>query len=189
MIYFKRLFPFQYDLYRKHLLELNSEDRLLRFCGITNDTHIESHINHLNDAPHDIIGVFDKERIIGCCFIGWYSSTVTELALSVLPQYRNRGIGMRTLKRAMHFVSSKGAKTIYLVFMYNNTSIHRLAKKLGMTVMRNGQDVEAHRETPVYTNVNAMLELVEQNVSAWHYNHFNWLKYFNTLFKQSEPVR
>jgi GNAT superfamily N-acetyltransferase len=69
---------------------------------------------------------------------------VAELALSVLPECRKRGIGSALFKRAMAHARHRCVPRLFMQFWTGNVPMIRIARRFGMDIVASGGGAEAH---------------------------------------------
>ena len=126
----------------RHYLALSAEDRRLRFGGALADSAIESYVRLLDPARDALFGVVDDEReIVGVAHVP-IQADLAELGISVLPQFRRRGIGTALVSRAANHARAAGIARLCMICLAENATMLRIAKSLGMQVVNSG--VSAH---------------------------------------------
>lgn len=89
-----------------HLLQLNDEDRRLRFGTQTPDEVIQHYVEHLDFNKDAIFVVFDLDlKLIGMAHLAYLpehkgEARSTEFGVSVLPEGRSQGLGTALLQRS-----------------------------------------------------------------------------------------
>jgi len=73
-----------------------------------------------------------------------FDADPAEVALSVVPAWRARGLGGALFAGAVAQAARRGARRLYMQFLASNTPIARIAKRFGMVIRVRGQDGEAH---------------------------------------------
>jgi GNAT superfamily N-acetyltransferase len=127
-----------------HFLALSPADRRLRFGRPIAESVIASYVDGIDFTRDTILGVRDQSRLVGVAHLA-FDSDPAEVGLSVLPEYRKRGIASAlfgsALARARSYV-----RGIYMLFPAINTPILRIARRFGMAVRYRGGDAEARLE-------------------------------------------
>ena len=123
-----------------HLLQLNDEDRRLRFGTQTPDEVISHYVRHLDFNRDVIFGVFGLDlRLVGMAHLAYLpeqkgEGRAAEFGVSVLPDGRGQGLGTALLQRAAVHSRNTRIETLYVHCLANNKAMMHLAQKAGMTV-------------------------------------------------------
>ncbi len=137
-----------------HLLQLNDEDRRLRFGTQTPDEVIRHYVEGLNFNRDVIFGVFDLDlRLIGMAHLAYLpdhkgQAKAAEFGVSVLPEGRSQGLGTALLQRSAIHSRNTSIETLYVHCLANNKAMMHLAQKAGMTVEYAYGDADACLKLP-----------------------------------------
>jgi ribosomal protein S18 acetylase RimI-like enzyme len=118
----------------RHLLGLGLRDRQSRFHGAVADTTIAAYVRRINPARSVLVGasVAPTDNIIGLAEAHPAEAPRTvEMAVSVPPLFRHRGLGSRLVTRATELAFAHGAETAEFVFAPDNQPIVALMRGLG----------------------------------------------------------
>lgn len=127
----------------RHYLALSAEDRRLRFGGVIADSAIENYVRLLDPARDALFGVFDGGReIVGVAHVP-IQADLAELGVSVLPQFRRRGIGTALVSRAANHARAAGIERLCMICLAENEGMLRMAQSLGMRVVHTGASANA----------------------------------------------
>lgn len=132
-----------------HLLQLNDEDRRLRFGIQTPDEVICQYVECLNFNRDAIFGVFDLDlKLIGMAHLAYLpehqgQARAAEFGVSVLPEGRSQGLGTALLERSAVHSRNTRIETLYVHCLANNKAMMHLAQKAGMTVEYAHGDADA----------------------------------------------
>ena len=133
-----------------HLLQLNDEDRRLRFGTQTPDEVISHYVEHLDFNKDNVFGVFDDDlRLIGMAHLAYLPETkgqarAAEFGVSVLPEGRSQGLGTSLLQRSAVHSRNTRIETLYVHCLANNKAMMHLAQKAGMRVEYAYGDADAY---------------------------------------------
>ena len=133
-----------------HLLQLNDEDRRLRFGTQTPDEVISHYVEHLDFNKDNVFGVFDADlRLIGMAHIAYLPEIkgqprAAEFGVSVLPEGRSQGLGTALLQRSAVHSRNTRIETLYVHCLANNKAMMHLAQKAGMRVEYAYGDADAY---------------------------------------------
>jgi GNAT superfamily N-acetyltransferase len=161
-----RLRADEYSRYRKHLLALDSDSRYTRFGNIIKDEVIEQLCDRFEANPRDHkIFVIENEHleVVAAGHIALEDNT-TELAFSVLKEYRKQGMGDALMKRTIEWCQNRNIKGGCMVCLSTNAAIKALAKKHGVLINQGGETM-ANIVIPEATATSVMHEVVESNMA------------------------
>lgn len=86
-------------------------------------------------GPKTIIRAECDGRLAGCAFVANHQNISMIHAIEVLPEQRQKGIGINILRNAAHWAQNQGARYFSLVVTDANQPANGLYMKLGMSVM------------------------------------------------------
>jgi RimJ/RimL family protein N-acetyltransferase len=138
----------------QHLLQLNEEDRRLRFGTQTPDEVIHRYVENLNFNRDAIFGSFDSQlNLIGMAHLAYLPETkgqplAAEFGVSVLPNGRGQGIGTALLARASVHSRNTRIEILFVHCLANNRAMMHLAQKAGMLVEYAYGDADAYLKLP-----------------------------------------
>jgi GNAT superfamily N-acetyltransferase len=161
-----RLRSDEYYRYRKHLLALDSDSRYTRFGYMIKDEVIEQLCDRFEASPKDHkIFVIENEslEVVAAGHIALEGGE-TELAFSVLKEYRKQGMGDALMKRTIEWCQNRNIRGGCMVCLSTNAAIKALAKKHGVLINQGGETL-ANISIPEATPVSVMHEVVESNMA------------------------
>lgn len=161
-----RLRSDEYNRYRKHLLALDADSRYTRFGYMIKDEIIDQLCDRFEANPkeHKIFVIEDEDlRVIAAGHIALEGGE-TELAFSVLREYRNQGMGDALMKRTIEWCQNRNIKGGCMVCISTNTAIKRLASKHGVLINQGGETL-ANITIPEANAVSVMHEVIESNIA------------------------
>lgn len=121
---------FEYAKYRTHLKSLDDESRVLRFGILIKDEVIDNLCDRIEQHKdnHILFCVEDNDlKFIGIGHIALEGGM--ELALSVLTDYRRRGIGDALISRCIQYCRTHDILKGVMVCLSHNIAIKTLCKK------------------------------------------------------------
>jgi len=133
-----------------HFLQLNEDDRRLRFGTQTPDEVIERYVEGLDFNQDAIFGIFDSQlNIVGLAHLAYLpvfksKARAAEFGVSVLPGGRGRGLGTALLSRAAVHSRNTRVETLFVHCLTNNKAMMHLAQKAGMSVEYAYGDADAY---------------------------------------------
>jgi GNAT superfamily N-acetyltransferase len=161
-----RLRADEYYRYRKHLLALDSDSRYTRFGYMIKDEVIEQLCDRFEASPKDHkIFVIENEQleVVAAGHIALEGGE-TELAFSVLKEYRKQGMGDALMKRTIEWCQNRNIRGGCMVCLSTNAAIKALAKKHGVLINQGGETL-ANISIPEATPTSVMHEVVESNMA------------------------
>lgn len=161
-----RLRADEYGRYRKHLLALDADSRYTRFGYMIKDEVIEQLCDRFEaDLKNHKIFVIENEQleVVAAGHIALEDDT-TELAFSVLKEYRRQGMGDALMKRTIEWCQNRNIKGGCMVCLSTNAAIKALAKKHGVLINQGGETM-ANIEIPHSTAASIMNEAVDSNLA------------------------
>jgi GNAT superfamily N-acetyltransferase len=129
----RRLADEDLPLVETHLLSLDMPSRNSRFhCGF-GDAAVTAYVRALDPSRDILFGAVepDTSRIVGLAEARpANAATTVDLAMSVLPAHRKRGLAHALVKRAVGVASDQGATAADLRFSPDNLAVKRIAVRL-----------------------------------------------------------
>ncbi len=153
----------------KHFLQLEAEDRRLRFgIAIGNDA-VRDYLARI-DFEHDAaFGVFDDElRLLGAAHLARGARHV-ELGVSVLSGHRGKGIGGALLERAQIHARNWGERALFMHCLAENAAMMHLARRQGMAIGMGGGEADAWLELAPADAATHFGEVFAQRVALFDY--------------------
>jgi len=173
MTVIRKLMPYEYDLYRAHLMALDAESKRLRFAYPIADETITELCNRINQNKDDhVIFIAEDENldVIGAGHIGLEGDKM-ELAFSVLPDHQGEGIGDQLMKRCIQYCRNRGITKGYMVCLSHNAKIKHLCTKNGIKMHSEYGETIADIELPMGNPATLMHEAYVSNLAA--FEHFS----------------
>lgn len=161
-----RLRPEEYHRYRTHLLALDNDSRYTRFGSIVKDETIEQLCDRFEANPreHKLFVIENEDlEVVAAGHIALEGGE-TELAFSVLKEYRKQGMGDALMKRTIEWCQNRNIKGGCMVCLSTNIAIKRLAGKHGVLINEGGETL-ANITIPEATTTSVMHEVVESNMA------------------------
>jgi RimJ/RimL family protein N-acetyltransferase len=133
-----------------HLLQLNDEDRRLRFGTQTPDEVIAHYVEQLDFNKDTVFGIFDADlKLIGMAHLAYLPESkgqtrAAEFGVSVLPEGRAQGLGTALLQRSAVHARNTRIETLYVHCLASNKAMMHLAQKADMRVEYAYGDADAY---------------------------------------------
>jgi RimJ/RimL family protein N-acetyltransferase len=155
---------------RAHLLGLLESDRRLRFGYMASDDAIESYVRSLHFARDAAFGAFDPQaRLVGFGHLAFDRSPGSpdaEFGISVLPEFRRRGLGLALLNRAADHARNRGATRLVMSHVPENAALVKLAQRAGMEFQEDPIESRAYLELGTASTASLMQETFSELMAA-----------------------
>jgi GNAT superfamily N-acetyltransferase len=126
-----------------HFFALPMKDRCLRFGTLLAPAVIATYVEGIDFDRDAVLGVHDDRLVlVGAGHLA-IPADFAELALSVLPAHRGRGIGVALFKRAAAHARGLRVPRLVMHCRSGNAPIMRIARKFGMHIVARGVDADA----------------------------------------------
>jgi RimJ/RimL family protein N-acetyltransferase len=172
-----------------HLLSLNEHDRYLRFGFLAPLEQLSRYVASIDFRRDEVFGIFSRRlRLLAVAHLaamprGHVRGSAMEFGVSVLPEGRGKGLGLRLFQHAITHARNRGASHLVIHALSENAPMLRIAKKAGATVEQYGQDTEGWLKLPKDT-VATHLESSLQSLAAetiyrlkyWTAHFSDWLR-------------
>ena len=127
-----------------HFVALPMKDRCLRFGASLAPAVIAAYVDGIDFVRGAVFGVHDDRfALVGVAHVA-IEDDLAELALSVLPMHRGRGVGSALCKRAVAHVRNRSIPRLFMVFRSENAPVMRIARRFGMRIVAGGGEARAH---------------------------------------------
>lgn len=157
-----------------HLLELDVNDRYLRFGFVATDDHIKRYVAGLDFERDEILGITNRKlALIAVAHLAFVDGkgklTCAEFGVSVLKAARGRGFGALLFERAAMDARNKGVSLMFIYALSENTAMLRIARNAGARIERIGADAEAFLRLAPASLGSRMTEIVEDHYAQIDY--------------------
>lgn len=163
----------------RHLLALDSADRLLRFGSMIPDDGIVAYVSKIDFARDIVFGVVNNVfQLVGMGHLAFapaegrtttVKAQVAEFGVSVSSSARGQGVGTRLFQRAAIYCRNSDVDTLYMQCLTSNQTMMHIAKKAGMRIKREYGEADAHLELPPPSPGSVMAEALEEQFAAIDY--------------------
>ena len=179
-----RLRAEEYHKYRKHLLSLDEESRYTRFGFMIRDEIIEQLCDKFEADPanHKIFVIEDEELDVVAAGHIALEGGETELAFSVLKEYRKQGMGSSLMGRCIEWCQNRNIKGGCMVCLSTNIAIKRLAGKHGVLINEGGETL-ANITIPDPTPISIMREVVDSSMARLDHAGKMQRKFVRSFYK------
>lgn len=160
----------------QHLLQLEPEDRRLRFGATTSDDQIRQYVRSLDFCRDEIFGIFDRRlQLVAMAHLAYSAApqrrnhpAFVEFGVSVRRQARGRGYGNRLFAHSVLHARNRHTETLFIHALTENAAMLRIAMHNGATLEYSGPDATAWLRLPsdtVSTHVSSALETAAAETS------------------------
>jgi len=157
----RKLWTWEREQLRAHLLRLGAEDRRLRFCQPIGDDLIHRYCDRIDWARTTVVGCFAEGALRGVAELVRIPEGVpvgAEIALSVEAPWQGRGIGGKLLQKALLLARNRFVDTVHMLSLSDNARIQRLVRRFGAGVVSYAATSEGRIRLPWPSHVSFMEE-------------------------------
>lgn len=160
-----------------HLLQLDEQDRYLRFGYQATAEQMKAYAASINFKRDEVFGVFNRRlQLIAVSHLADLGDMnhpamargrghAMEFGVSVLPTARGLGLGQRLFNHAVMHARNRHAQALVIHALTENRPMLKIAARAGATVETNGADSEAWLRLPK-DNLASHLEGNAQDLGA-----------------------
>lgn len=168
---------------RKHFLELDEHDRLLRFGSVLPDELIIKYVEGIDFERDTVFGVYDSHlKLVGVGHLAFAPRAalpnlaanttrerVAEFGVSVSAAARGMGVGSKLFERAAIRCRNADVDTLYMHCLSSNQVMMHIAKKAGMEIQRDYGEADAYLRLPPANPASMLQEAVDEQVATFDY--------------------
>lgn len=164
-----------------HLLQLSERDRYLRFGAPVNATQLSQYVASIDFKRDEVFGIFNRKlMLVAMAHLaampgkgaqeGPHGSDSSrgramEFGVSVLPEGRGKGLGLRLFLHAITHARNQHASHLMIHALTENAPMLHIAAKAGAAIEHHGADAEAWLKLPPDT-VGTHLDSSLQSLAA-----------------------
>ena len=157
-----------------HFIELDEDDRLLRFGQVTPDRVIENYVRTLDFGRDTVFGVFDRHlQLVGVGHLAYLpaegDTRTAEFGVSVSESVRGQGIGTRLFERAAIRSRNTHVTTLYIHCLSRNTTMMHIAKKAGMKIEYAYGEADAYLTLSPADQNSIISEMLQEQAAVFDY--------------------
>lgn len=156
-----------------HLMHLDDHDRFLRFGSPVCGEQLSRYVASIDFKRDEVFGVFNRKlQLVAMAHLaampgqgpygdGSSRGRAMEFGVSVLPEGRGKGLGMRLFMHAIMHARNQHASHLMIHALTENGPMLRIAAKAGAVIERDGPDAEAWLKLPpdtVVTHLDSSLQ-------------------------------
>jgi RimJ/RimL family protein N-acetyltransferase len=152
---------------RRHFLTLDEEDLRLRFEHVISEMTLTKYIDAIDFDRDAVFGVFDENlELSGVAHLG-LRGEVAEFGVSVAPGHRGEGVGTALYRRAYEYCRNHRITTLFVHCLHENAAMMHIARKAGMQIVTDANEVEAHLRVPPGDPLSFTEELIDDRVGLF----------------------
>lgn len=152
---------------RRHFLRLGPEDLRLRFEHVISAAALMRYIDSIDFERDVVFGVFDAElELAGVAHLG-LREEVAEFGVSVVAGQRGRGIGTALYRRAYEYCRNHRITTLFVHCLKENAAMMHIARKAGMQIVTEANEVEAYLRVPAADPQSLAEEFLDDRVGLF----------------------
>ncbi|HEX7607308.1 MAG TPA: GNAT family N-acetyltransferase [Usitatibacter sp.] len=126
-----------------HFIALDGDDRRLRFGTSIADEALRGYTDRIDFDADGVFAVHDDDlRLIAVVHVA-VTGASAEFGLSVLPGFRDEGLGSELFARAVMHLRNRGVREVFVHCITENAAMMHLARKHGMRVVPAGAETDA----------------------------------------------
>ena len=127
-----------------HFIQLDAEDRRLRFGSNIGDESLHDYVNRIDFERDGVFAVHDDEgaRLLAVIHVA-LSAKSAELGLSVATEMRGQGLGSALFLRAVTFLRNRATPEVFVHCLTENGAMMHLARKYRMRIIPAGGETDA----------------------------------------------
>lgn len=162
------------DRIAQHLLDLEPDDRYLRFGYAATDEQVRRYVDGLDFERDEVFGIFNRKlELIAIAHLAFIpdpgGAPGAEFGVSVAKKARGRGYGARLFDRAVMNARNEGVELMFIHALSENTAMIKIARNAGATIERAGSETEAYLRLPPATLDSRVTELLEARIAETDY--------------------
>jgi RimJ/RimL family protein N-acetyltransferase len=148
----------------EHLLALNEDDRYLRFGYHTYDDRIRQYVSSIDLDYDDVFAVLDDDlQIIAAAHVAYTRDmrfNQAEFGVSVAALHRGHGLGQALMQRSIVHARAREVDMFYIHALAENHAMLSLARKAGMRIESEGDEVTGRLILPPSDFTNTLTDVL-----------------------------
>jgi GNAT superfamily N-acetyltransferase len=170
MLIVRKVMPFEYSKYKKHLLALDVQSKYLRFGFPASDLYINKFVDSIiKDSDRHVLFCIETEDLEFAAVGHVAFDDKMELAFSVLSNYQGQGMGSALMKRIIQWCRTNGMLKGCMVCLPTNQVIKHLCNKFGIKMQSIDGETLADIELDSAEMGTYIVETTDANVAAMDY--------------------
>jgi RimJ/RimL family protein N-acetyltransferase len=186
--------PGERERIARHLLDLDTHDRYLRFGYAASDEQVQRYVAALDFDRDEVFGIYNRRlELIAMAHVAFAPSDqpndCAEFGVSVAKHARGRGYGARLFERAVVTARNEGVGMLFIHALSENQAMLKIARKAGATVVRSGSESEAHLQLPQATFDSRMSEIALDHFAEVDFQLKTRAKQFWAFLSSLQEIR
>ncbi|NML46941.1 GNAT family N-acetyltransferase [Ramlibacter sp. G-1-2-2] len=178
----------------QHLLDLEPDDRYLRFGYAATDEQIRRYVDGLDFERDEVFGIFNRKlELIAIAHLAFIpdpdGAPGAEFGVSVAKKARGRGYGARLFDRAVMNARNEGVELMFIHALSENTAMIKIARNAGATIERAGSETEAYLRLPPATLDSRVTEMLEARIAETDYGLKKQARKFLQFLSNLQEIR
>ncbi|MBL8586769.1 MAG: GNAT family N-acetyltransferase [Bradyrhizobiaceae bacterium] len=164
----RKLWDFEKNIYRDHLLRLDRDSRRNRFCGAIGDDIVRTYAETTHGPDVVVHGFFVDGVLRGAADMRIarpLDLQEAEAAFSIEKAWQSHGVGSALLERTLLSARNRGIKHLQVCCLMENRRMQHLARKFEAEITFDFGSVVGTMENPRPTPLSLMQELVTDSHS------------------------
>jgi hypothetical protein len=92
---------------------------------------------------------------------------IAEFGVSVAPGHRGKGVGTALYRRAYEYCRNHRIRSLFVHCLHENAAMMHIARKAGMEIVTDANEVEAHLRVPAGDPLSFTEELIDDRVGLF----------------------
>ncbi|WP_051356723.1 GNAT family N-acetyltransferase [Azorhizobium doebereinerae] len=150
----RKLWPSEVQIFRDHLLRLDTETRRSRFGSAVSDDFISHYAERVFRSGAIVHGCFVDGVLCAAAELYPFSEILpseAEAAFSVEAPYQNLGLGTLLMNRTVLAARNRGIRTLYMNCLARNRRMQQIARKFDADLSFETDEVVAQLKAPFPT--------------------------------------
>lgn len=144
-----------------HYLRLDACSRRRRFFAAIDDAALAERAALVGSPALPMVGGLDGDALRALGELSLDGEGTAEVALSVEPAWRGRGVGTAILRRLVEKASNRGIRRIQARCLDDNRAMLQLARRAGAVIRNDAGEAEGTIEAPPATWLSLLDECAE----------------------------
>jgi GNAT superfamily N-acetyltransferase len=165
----------------KHFLELENNDRLLRFGTVLPDEQVTNYVNRIDFSRDMVFGVYNRMfKLVAAGHLAFAprddskgavteKERVAEFGVSVSKTARGIGVGSKLFERAAIHCRNNDVDTLYMHCLSSNKTMMHIAKKAGMEIHRDHGEADAYLKLLPANPASMLQEALDEQFATLDY--------------------
>jgi GNAT superfamily N-acetyltransferase len=176
-----------------HFLELDEDDRLLRFGQVVPNHVIENYVRAIDFTRDTVFGVFNsKLELSGVGHLAYLPAEgdkrTAEFGVSVVESARGQGIGSKLFERAAIRSRNTHVTTLYIHCLSRNSTMMHIAKKAGMKIEYAYGEADAYLTLSPADQTSIIAEMLQEQAAVFDYALKRQARQTSKLFESFMPT-